>query len=125
MFLSIASNSIKLFNFLFYLIYNLSFEVAWLRVTDVFQPALIKEKMGFEVERFKEPPPDDLLCVVCNGALDDPVHCDNNHNFCRDCIMKWSTTINESTGRVVDFEYISKINPRFIIRSHELHVSEV
>lgn len=56
--------------------------------------------MGFEVDRFSQQPSAEFICIICTSVLDDPVQCGNHHNFCRACIAKWLSTLNDGTGEL-------------------------
>ena len=56
--------------------------------------------MGFQVDRFSQQPPPEFICIICTCVLDDPVQCGNQHNFCRRCITKWLSTLNDGTGEL-------------------------
>lgn len=56
--------------------------------------------MGFEVDRFSQQPSPEVICIICTSVLDDPVQCGNQHNFCRGCITKWLSTLNDGTGEL-------------------------
>lgn len=46
--------------------------------------------MGFDINRFKSRLPNEIICCICFGVLDQPhevIEC--GHMFCRQCIFKW------------------------------------
>ncbi|XP_046920220.2 E3 ubiquitin-protein ligase NRDP1 [Dermatophagoides farinae] len=46
--------------------------------------------MGYDINRFKSRLPNEIICGICFGVLDDPqeiIEC--GHMFCHNCIYRW------------------------------------
>jgi len=50
--------------------------------------------MGYDTTRFVSPVDEELLCSICLGVLEDPVHGTCGHTFCKICINNWLQSQN-------------------------------
>ncbi|XP_063962010.1 dentin sialophosphoprotein-like [Lytechinus pictus] len=45
----------------------------------------------YDVDRFENPPDEDLICCICQCVLDNPLESPCRHVFCKVCIETWLT----------------------------------
>ncbi|KAG8191602.1 hypothetical protein JTE90_018535 [Oedothorax gibbosus] len=49
-------------------------------------------KMGYDITRFEGEVDEDLICPICSGVLEEPLHAPQcEHAFCKSCINEWLT----------------------------------
>ncbi|KAG8195397.1 hypothetical protein JTE90_001409 [Oedothorax gibbosus] len=48
--------------------------------------------MGYDLTRFEGEVDEDLMCPICSGVLEEPLHAPQcEHAFCKSCITEWLT----------------------------------